>query len=80
MHADFRVSSFALVGFHSILTASFKRFVYFVMYIIPMPQDSVCVWAHSVSVCGSILENGAFSLKKQSYVCRSNHLLPCLRN
>lgn len=63
MHADFKISSFAFVGFHSILTVSFKRFVYFVMYLISMPQDSVCVWAHAVCACGSMLENGAFSLK-----------------
>jgi len=40
------------------------------MYLISMPQDSVCVCAHTVSVCASMFENGAFIDKKYLYVCR----------
>lgn len=68
MLPDFRVSSFILVGVHSILTASFKSVGYFLMYLISVPQGSVCLYAHNVSVCGSRLENSAFSNKNQSRV------------
>lgn len=54
-HPDSRISSFALVGFHSVLAASFKRVVYFVMDLISVSQDPLC---------GAMFENGAFSNKK----------------
>lgn len=62
------------MGVHSIHTASFKRVGYFLMYLILVPQDSVCLYAHNVNVCGSRLENGAFSNKKQS---RADPIIYC---